>query len=120
MHLRDDIPIQLVPVAEAALTWVNDARATNYRLTGLVDVENVDNLAEPFELGLVLCDGELCMREQVCVVPDGEAYRFDFAAEAAPDIPPLLDPPVGVRKEWLNRQLENHEFVLLLYYRGLW
>jgi hypothetical protein len=40
--------------------------------------------------------------------------------ESEPDIPPLLDPPVGVRREWLDRQLEQHEFVLLLFYRGLW
>ncbi len=120
MHLREDIPTQLVPVAQAALSWVNDVRATSYSLTGLVDVDEAENADEPFELGLVLCDGELCRREQVRVAPEGEAYHFDFVAEAAPDVPPLLDPPEGVRKEWLDRQLQNHEFVLLLYYRGLW
>ena len=120
MLLRKDIPVQVLPAAEAALSWVNDVRATGYELTGLVDADEVASAGEPFELGLVLCDGELCMREQVRVVPDGGAYHFDFVAEAAPDIPPLLDPPEGIRKEWLDRQLENHEFVLLLYYRGLW
>ena len=120
MHLRDDIPGHLVPAAEAALSWVNDAHATNYSLTGLVDVDEGVNIAKPFELGLILCDGELCMRDQVRVAPDGEAYQFDFVDEAAPDIPPLLDPPEGLRKEWLDKQLEKHEFVLLLFYRGLW
>ncbi|MEL0048711.1 MAG: hypothetical protein VW867_08700, partial [Gammaproteobacteria bacterium] len=74
----------------------------------------------PFEVGLVLCDGEICAREQIHIIPDGGAYQFKFADEAEPDIPPLLDPPVGVRREWLDKQLEKHEFVLLLYYRGLW
>ena len=120
MHLRDDIPERLSPAAEAALSWVNDVRGANYELTGLVDVDEPGNAGEPFEIGLVLCDGEICMREQVRVQPEGGAYRFDFVAEAAPDIPPLLDPPEGVRSEWLDRQLRNHEFVLLLYYRGLW
>lgn len=120
MHLRENIPARFAPAAEAALAWVNDVRLTNYALTGLVDVDTVANADEPFEVGLVLCDGELCLREQVRVVPDGEAYQFDFVAEAAPDIPPLLDPPAGVREDWLERQLQNHEFVLLLYYRGLW
>ena len=120
MHLPDDLPDQLVPAARAALSWVNDVRATSYELTGLVDVDEGVDVANPFELGLILCDGELCMREQVRVLPDGEAYHFDFVEESAPDIPPLLDPPEGVRKDWLARQLEKHEFVLLLYYRGLW
>ena len=120
MHLPDEIPDRLAPAAQAALLWVNNARATSYELTGLVDVDAGVDVANPFEIGLVLCDGDLCMREQVRVMPEGEAYRFDFVAEAAPDIPPLLDPPEGVRAEWLDRQLQNHEFVVLLYYRGLW
>ena len=120
MHLRDDIPDRLAPAAEAALAWINEVRGTNFELTGLVDVDEAGDAGEPFEVGLVLCDGEICLREQVRVHPDGEAYGFDFVADAAPDIPPPLDPPEGVRSEWLDAQLRNHEFVLLLYYRGLW
>ena len=120
MHLREDIPERLLPAAEAALSWVNDVRGTSYELTGLVDVDEAGNADEPFDVGLVLCDGEICMREQVRVLPEGGAYRFDFVAEATPDIPPLLDPPEGIRSAWLDAQLQNHEFVVLLYYRGLW
>ena len=120
MLLREDIPERLLPAARAALSWVNDARKTGYELTGLVDVDAAESVDEPFEFGLVLCDGEACTREQVRVLPEDGAYRFDFVPEAAPDIPPLLDPPEGVRREWLDRQLQIHEFVLLLFYRGLW
>ena len=116
----ENIPDHLAPAAQAALVWINNARASEYALTGLVDVDGIESADEPFEFGLVLCDGEICAREQVRVVPNGDAFQFDFAAESEPDIPPLLDPPVGVRREWLDRQLEQHEFVLLLYYRGLW
>ena len=37
-----------------------------------------------------------------------------------PLIPPLLDPPIGVRTGWLNAQLDKHKFVVLVFYRGLW
>ena len=116
----DSIPGHLAPAARAALSWVNHTRSSNYRLTGLVGFDEVDSVAKPFEMGLVLCDGEICAREQVLVFPDGDAFHFDFVDESEPDIPPLLDPPVGVRREWLDRQLPKYEFVLLLYYRGLW
>jgi len=43
-----------------------------------------------------------------------------LAAQAQPDIPPLLDPPGGLRSKWLDAQLDKFEFVVLLYYRGLW
>ncbi len=120
MHSPEDLPVHLAPAVQSALSGVNTTRGTNYNLTGLVDVDDIESVTEPFELGLVLCDGDICAREQVRVVPRGEAYHFDFVAEAAPDIPPLLDPPTGVRSEWLDKQLEKHDFVVLLYYRGLW
>ena len=80
----------------------------------------LDLLCGRFSFGLVLCDGVICAREQIRVTPYGDAFQFNFADEAEPDIPPLLDPPVGVRREWLDKQLGKHEFVVLLYYRGLW
>ena len=120
MQQPDDISIHLAPVVKAALSWVNESQGTNYSLTGLVDVDDVDDLTRPFEFGLVLCDGELCMRAQLHVTPDGNTFQFGYVEEAAPDIPPLLDPPPGIRSEWLDRQLQKYEFILLLYYRGLW
>ena len=120
MQAPENIPDHLAPAAQAALLWINNARASEYSLTGLVDADDIETAGEPFEFGLVLCDGEICAREQIRVVPDGDAFHFDFVDESEPDIPPLLDPPVGVRRDWLDRQLEKFEFVLLLYYRGLW
>ena len=116
----ESIPGHLAPAAQAALSWVNDSRGSNYELTGLVDVDEIDHTNQPFEMGLVLCDGEICSREQIRVVPEGDAYHFDFVDQADPGIPPLLDPPEGLRSRWLDQQLEKYEFVLLLYYRGLW
>lgn len=120
MLAPEDIPEHLGPATQAALSWINHERASNYSLTGMIGVDDLASTDEPFEFGLVLCDGEICAREQIRVIPDGDVYRFNFADEAEPDIPPLLDPPVGVRREWLDKQLGNYEFVVLLYYRGLW
>jgi len=120
MLAPEDIPEHLGPATQAALSWINHERAANHSLTGMIGADDLECADAPFEVGLVLCDGEICAREQIHIIPDGGAYQFKFADEAEPDIPPLLDPPVGVRREWLDKQLEKHEFVLLLYYRGLW
>jgi len=120
MLAPEDIPEHLGPATQAALSWINHERAANYSLTGMIGADDLECADAPFEVGLVLCDGEICAREQIHIIPDGGAYQFKFADKAEPDIPPLLDPPVGVRREWLDKQLEKHEFVLLLYYRGLW
>lgn len=119
MRTAETIPEALRAPAAAALAWINEEQRRRFELTGLVDVEEV-NVAGPFEMGLVLCDGEVCAREQVRVVPKGEAYDFELVQQAEAEIPPLLDPPAGIRANWLQSQLEKHEFVLLLFYRGLW
>ncbi len=116
------IPASLGPVAHAAVSWINQTQQQTYELTGLVDYESALN-ADPaagYELGLILCDGETCAREQVHVQRIGSHDRFSLVEPIARDIPALLDPPEGVRREWLVNVLAKHEFVLLLFYRGLW
>ena len=120
MLAPEDIPEHLGPATQAALAWINHEREANYSLTGMIGAGDLEHADAPFDVGLVLCDGEICAREQIHIIPDGDAYQFKFADEAEPDIPPLLDPPEGVRREWLDKQLAKYEFVLLLYYRGLW
>lgn len=118
----DDIPERLRPAALAALAWVNEERNAGFELTGLVDAEGA--LAAPadaaVEFGLVLCEDEMCLRQQVRVQRRGDGFHV-AAVEAAPSLVPAhLDPPEGVRRAWLDRQLGKHEFALLLFYRGLW
>ena len=120
--VADDIPAKLMPAATAALAWVNEERGADFKLTGVVDADAA--LAAPadaaVEFGLVLCEEEVCLREQVRVERRDGGFEVS-AVEAAPSlIPPLLDPPAGVRRDWLERQLGKHEFALLLVYRGLW
>ena len=118
----EEIPATLQPATAAALAWLNEERGASFRLTGLVGADEALNArpGEPLELGLVLCDDELCLRQQVRVEPDGAGFRVSAVAAAPAPIPEHLDPPAGVRRDWLDRQLGRHTFVLLLFYRGLW
>ena len=64
--VTEDIPEQLRPAALAALAWVNEEQARDFKLTGLVDVEEAlaASADEAVEFGLVLCEDEMCLREQ--------------------------------------------------------
>ena len=120
MLLREEIPDALVPAAEAATQWINEAQGSSYDLTGLAASPADPTIDGSIEMGIVLCDGDICARKQVLVQP--HAYGFNVApvALSEAEIPALLDPPVGVRSQWLEAQLERCEFVLLLFYRGRW
>lgn len=117
-----DIPAALEPPAHAALKWINASQQQTFELTGLVETEAAlgAQAGEAYELGLVLCDGEICARQQVRVQTVGDDYQFALVEAAERAIPPLLDPPQGVRASWLSNVMARHEFVLLLFYRGLW
>ena len=107
---------------EAAIAFINEKRDGKFQLTGLVAAPESPGFPQrdSVELGLVLCDGDLCIREQVCIRQDGENYEVSEIETANPQIPPHLDPPAGIRSNWLDDQLQKYSFVLLLYYRGLW
>ena len=61
------VPPSLQTAVEGALQWMNDTRSKPFEITGLVGEERALNasVGETFELGLVLCDGEICTCEQV-------------------------------------------------------
>lgn len=122
MQVLEDIPGQLAPQITAAVDWINHQRTQAFEVTGLVDYEQAlaAKPGESIALGLVLCDGEICAREQVLIEPAKDGFQCGFVDIAEREIPPLLDPPAGIRSTWLDNVLEKHEFVLLLFYRGLW
>ncbi len=122
MEKQQDIPTALRAPVNAALQWINEQENANFEVTGLVDIDSAlaAHPGESFELGLVLCDGELCARQQLRFTPGNQGFTYSYTDQAEREIPPLLDPPMGVRSRWLDSVLQKHEFVLLLFYRGLW
>lgn len=123
MEMDQDIPEVLRPQAEAALSWINATQEESYSLTSLVGYEKAleAKAGESYELGLVLCNGDICTRELIQVEPaGGDKYLFSFADVKERDIPPLLDPPEGIRAEWIDSTLAKHEFAVMVFYRGLW
>ena len=76
-----------------------------------------------YPLSLVLCEGDHCLREQLTLHPTDTGFTVSLATPepgAPRPIPPRLDPPAGVRSSWLDTQLAQHAFVLLVFYRGFW
>ena len=120
MLLKEDIPKHLQIALDGAVDWINGKYETNFELTGLADTKTPKDVETPFELGVVLCDGEICDRKQIGFQPSATGFEFSVLDLAEPAVPALLDPPEGNRVGWLDQQLEKFEFVLLLYYRGLW
>ena len=122
MDSISNIPMELLQSGEAAVKWLNEKNNNSFYLTGIVDYESALNtrIGQDYEFGLVLCNGEVCVREQVKVSLQKDGYTFNLVDSATPDIPPLLDPPEGIRSIWLTNVLQKHEFIVLLFYRGLW
>ena len=118
----EEVPLALAPAADAALQWINRERGAQFKLTGLVDPEEAlaTDGSDPIELGLVLCEGDVCLREQVRVQRTGEGFQIAAIEAEETVIPPHLDPPASVRKGWLDEQLAKHAFVMLVFYRGFW
>jgi hypothetical protein len=121
-NVLEEIPIELKPAAEAALAWINQEHGAQFKLTGLVDPDKAMGLetGQPIELGLVLCEGDLCRRVQVRVEAQGRSFEVSAIEAETPVVPPHLDPPFAVRQGWLDDQLGKHAFIVLLFYRGLW
>ena len=65
----------------------------------MVGAEKIDDIEEFFEIGLVLCDGEIRPCVQVLFTPDVDGSPFSLVEHSAPEFRPLLDPPEGFRGE---------------------
>ncbi len=129
-RVEESIPADLVDEAEAARAWFARDRGTKFKLTGIVDPEEVrerDSETDARQIQLILCgsrDGrDVCLRERFEVKPASEGFDVSLLEDSTPDVgspAPLLDPPVGVRAGWLKQVLAQHSFVVLVFYRGFW
>ena len=129
-RVEESIPAHLVDEAEAARAWFSRNGGAEFKLTGIVDPEEVrepNRETQTRELQLILCgsrDGQdVCLRERFELKPASNGFDVTLLEDSTPDVgspAPLLDPPVGVRAGWLKQVLAQHSFVVLVFYRGFW
>ena len=124
-QVSETIPDPLKPRVDAALAWFNasaEAAEDEFKVTGILDADEA--LGGSDELRLILCGGDRCEQRSFRVSGAGDAWEVDFAdsALAKQDEKPQaeLDPPPGPRLRWLDENLSQHAFVVLLFYRGFW
>ena len=121
MRIVEEIPEALRVEVDAALAWVNGEQRRSFSVSGVVDPEIALKAAgEPHALSLILCDGDLCVREDVRVRRSGGGFEIQSAGTGREDPPAELDPLPGVRAGWLEEALAKHAFVVLVFYRGFW
>lgn len=123
--VSETIPSPLEAEVDAALAWYNASQPEHFEVTGIVDADESIQSAEPRELRLVLCGGDLCQRQDFLVSSTASGFEVTLAdAETAEDnqerVQSELDPPPGARRSWLDSVLPRHEFTLILFYRGFW
>jgi hypothetical protein len=119
--VNETIPDALQADVSAALAWFNASQDTTFEVTGIVDAEQ--SLAETGtrDLRLVLCGGDRCLQESFRVQQTGDGYRVaPLQADGPTAAADKLDPPPGKLRGWLDKVLPQHEFTLLLFYRGFW
>ena len=125
-QVSETIPDRLQPRVDAALNWFNASNKAGdeiFKVTGILDADEA--LAESDELQLILCGGDRCEQRTFRVSGEHEPFsvhltdRDLFALQ--PEKPQAdLDPPPGMRADWLDNILSQHAFVVLLFYRGFW
>ena len=119
----EEIPESLRDAVAAGVAWLDARDARNYSVSGILDPEPTQAQrsggASSLDLRLVVCSGDLCLREDLKLRPAAQGFEVSGAASDA-DPPGELDPKPGVRGDWLAEKLAAHAFVLLIFYRGFW
>ena len=121
LNVLDVIPEDLQEEVNAALTWFNAHKNTSFEVTGIVDPPAA--ATKGGDLRLVLCGGGVCRQEtfQVSGSADRPTVRWLGVDHVKDSIGIAeLDPPPGARKTWLADVVGQHDFTVLLFYRGFW
>ena len=121
MRVAEQIPEALRPEVEAALAWLRAVHRRRFEVTAIADPEQVESRRDgPHDLTLILCDGDLCVREQVRVHAAGAGFEIEDGDAVSGDPPARMDPLPGARRGWLDAALGRYAFVVLVFYRGFW
>ena len=123
--VSETIPEALQPRVDAAITWFNTTDAAvedEFEVTGILNPD--DALIDREELHLIVCGGDRCEQHSFWVRGDSDNWDIGLLEHNLSSISHSaqaeLDPPPGARLSWLDRVLAQHQFVLLLFYRGFW
>ncbi len=124
-QVSETIPEELVPRVAAAVAWFNaspESDGETFKPTGIIDAEDAIQGSE--KLQLILCGGDRCEQHSFRVTAIADKWSVDFLFDDvhrhSDQVQAELDPPPGARLNWLDDKLAQHEFVLLLFYRGFW
>jgi hypothetical protein len=118
----EDIPESLRPAVDAAIGWLSARDGRAYGVSAIVDPHSTliqSSNGAPFDLRLVVCSGDLCLREDVRLRPAESGFEVS-ALDSDDDPPAEMDPKPGARRRWLAEKMAAHSFVVLLFYRGFW
>ena len=120
--VSDTIPEELQPEVDAAIAWFNAQHADEFTVTGIVDAEQALTSQKSKELRLVLCGGDTCQQQSFNVASTDQGFDVSLAEKEIvhAEVQAELDPPPGARGEWLNSVINQHKFVVLVFYRGFW
>ncbi len=122
-NVVEEVPSELRAEVDAALSFWNQGQSAPFKLTGVIDPDAVLASRTPdaqFELPLVLCQGDLCVRESFLIQPTASGFDIRSADAELSDAPAEVDPLPGARLGWLDEVLGKHDFVMIHFYRGLW
>lgn len=121
MQVVEEIPEALRGEVTAAVAWLDAKWGRSFAVSGVVDPEPAESArGAPHDLSLILCDGDLCVRERVRVRSGPAGLEISSTDAADGDPPAELDPKRGARAGWLDGALATHAFVVLVFYRGFW
>jgi hypothetical protein len=125
--VSETIPAALQTDVDAALAWFNRDQAIPFEVTGILDPDDALEHESPRELRLVLCGGDRCEQRSFRVANTGSGREIGFFEDATEadaadsnEKQAELDPPPGPRRSWLDRTLDQHDFTVVLFYRGFW
>ncbi len=131
--VEETIPNALQPEVEAALAWFNQSEGVAFEVTGILDPQIALEASGPRELRLILCGGDRCEQKSFRVTQSGPGYEVAavdnnddgnaasaIGGQSNGQVAARLDPPPGARREWIDRVLAQHAFIVLVFYRGFW
>ncbi len=120
--VSDIIPEELQSEVNAAIAWFNTQQASVFEVTGIVDAQQSMTSTVSKELRLVLCGGDICQQKSFNVTSTDLGFDVSLVDEEAAysEVQAELDPPPGARREWLDSVINEHKFVVLVFYRGFW